>query len=167
MGRSALHLAVTTAALIAAVHARAQSPSVVHIQQADAQYATMAIVPPGATTYYLAGMTAPVVNASAPKDSMEAYGDTRTQTIGALTVIKKALAAQKLSMGDVVMMHVFLVGDPTKGGAMDFAGMMAGYAQFFGTPDQPNKPGRTAVQVSALVDPGLLVEIEVVAAKAK
>ena len=36
-------------------------------------------------------------------------------------------------MGDVVMMHVYLAGDPDKGGQMDFAGMMAGYTQFFGT----------------------------------
>jgi enamine deaminase RidA (YjgF/YER057c/UK114 family) len=48
---------------------------------------------------------------------------------------------------------------------MDFAGMMVGYKQFFGTPDQPNKPSRSAVQVAALAAPGALVEIEVIAAK--
>jgi enamine deaminase RidA (YjgF/YER057c/UK114 family) len=48
---------------------------------------------------------------------------------------------------------------------MDFAGFMAGYTKFFGTPDQPNKPARSAVQVAALVAPGALVEIEVIAAK--
>jgi enamine deaminase RidA (YjgF/YER057c/UK114 family) len=63
------------------------------------------------------------------------------------------------------MMHAFVVGDPAKGGKMDFAGFMEGYAQFFGTKAQPNKAGRTAVQVSALVDPGLLIEIEVIAAR--
>jgi hypothetical protein len=30
---------------------------------------------------------------------------------------------------------------------MDFDGMMAGYSQFFGTKEQPNKPACTAVQV--------------------
>jgi len=42
---------------------------------------------------------------------------------------------------------------------------MAGYTQFFGTKDQPNKPARSAVQVAALAVPGPLLEIEVVAAK--
>jgi enamine deaminase RidA (YjgF/YER057c/UK114 family) len=46
---------------------------------------------------------------------------------------------------------------------MDFAGFMAGYSQFFGTKDQPNKPARSAMQVAALAAPGALIEIEVVA----
>ncbi len=70
-----------------------------------------------------------------------------------------------MSLADVVMMHVYLVADPAKGGRMDFDGMMAGYRQFFGTPGQPNKPVRTTVQVAALVSPAIMVEIEVVAAK--
>jgi len=44
---------------------------------------------------------------------------------------------------------------------------MAGYTQFFGTAAQPNKPARSAVQVAALVVPGPLLEIEVVAAKGR
>jgi enamine deaminase RidA (YjgF/YER057c/UK114 family) len=47
---------------------------------------------------------------------------------------------------------------------MDFAGMNAGYAQFFGS--LRNKPARMTVQVAALTEPGALVEIEVQAAKA-
>jgi enamine deaminase RidA (YjgF/YER057c/UK114 family) len=42
---------------------------------------------------------------------------------------------------------------------------MAAYTKFFGTAEQPNKPARSAVQVAALVAPGALVEIEVIAAK--
>ena len=48
---------------------------------------------------------------------------------------------------------------------MDFAGMNAGYSQFFGTAEQPNKPVRATVQVTALAIPSALVEIEVVAAR--
>lgn len=166
MARITSCLAVATALLIAG-GALAQPASVVHVQKDEFPIATMAIVPPGATTYYLSGMTAAVVNPAAPKGSMEAYGDTKTQTIGAITKIKEVLAQQNLGLSDVAMMHVYLVGDPGKGGAMDFAGMMEGYRQFFGTADQPNKPARTTVQVSALAGPGLLVEIEVIAAKAK
>jgi enamine deaminase RidA (YjgF/YER057c/UK114 family) len=64
----------------------------------------------------------------------------------------------------VVMMRVYLVGDPAKEGRMDFDGMMTAYKQYFGTVQQPNKPARITVQVASLVGPGMLVEIEVQAA---
>jgi len=150
-------------AMLAAAGA-ARAADVVHTQSDESPIAKMVTVPAGTTTYYLSGMTAPVADPNAPKGSVQAYGDTKTQTIGALTEIKKALAAQNLDMGDVVMMHVFLVGDPAKDGKMDFAGMMEGYKQFFGTKEQPNKPSRSTVQVAALAGPGYLVEIEVIAA---
>jgi enamine deaminase RidA (YjgF/YER057c/UK114 family) len=51
---------------------------------------------------------------------------------------------------------------------MDFAGMMAGYTQFFGTKDQPNKPARTTVQVVLPAGArGGLVEIDLVAMRPK
>ena len=50
-----------------------------------------------------------------------------------LKSIEKTLDGLGLKMGDVVKMQVFLVGDPAKGGKMDFAGFMEGYTQFFGT----------------------------------
>lgn len=90
-------------------------------------------------------------------------GDTETQTVHALDAIRKALEEQHLSLGDVVMMHVYLAGDPAQGGKMDFAGFMKGYTQYFGTKEQPNKPARSAMQVAALALPGALVEIEVTA----
>ena len=121
----------------------------------------------GTDTYFLSGTLAPVINKDAPKGSIAAYGDTETQTVGALNAIKANLARLGLTMGDVVKMTVFLVGDPAKDNKMDFAGMMAGYKQFFATPDQPNKPARSAFQVAALAAPGALVEIEVVAAKSR
>jgi len=62
-------------------------------------------------------------------------------------------------------MNIYMVGDPSKGSAMDFAGMMTAYRRNFGTQEQPNKPARTTVQVVALTRPGALLEIEVVAAK--
>jgi len=65
----------------------------------------------------------------------------------------------------VVKMTVFLVGDPAKGGRMDFAGLMEAYREKFGTAAQPNLPTRSAVQVAALANPGWLVEIEVTAVR--
>jgi enamine deaminase RidA (YjgF/YER057c/UK114 family) len=64
-------------------------------------------------------------------------------------------------------MRVLLVGDPAKDGKMDFMGMMEGYKTYFGTAAQPNKPARITSQISALVADGMLVEIEVQAAKKK
>jgi enamine deaminase RidA (YjgF/YER057c/UK114 family) len=122
-------------------------------------------VPPGTEIYFLSGALAPVINKDAPKGSTAMFGDTATQTAGALTNIKATLARLGLGLGDVIKMTVYLAGDPALGGKMDFPGMMQGYTKFFGTPDQPNKPARSAVQVAALAAPGALVEIEVIAAK--
>jgi enamine deaminase RidA (YjgF/YER057c/UK114 family) len=154
--------------LLAAILLWAQAlraADIIHTQTDESPIAQLVKVPTGATTYYLSGMTASVANPSAPKGSVESYGDTKIQTVSALGNIKEALAKEKLGFEDVVMMHVYLVGDPAKDGKMDFAGMMEGYKQFFGTKEQPSKPSRTTVQVSALAGPGLLVEIEVVAAR--
>ena len=122
-------------------------------------------MPAGYDTLYVSGMTAPVTDPKAPPGTIAAYGDTRTQTMGVIGRLADALKAQGMGLGDVVMMRVYLAGDPAKDGKMDFAGMMAAYTQFFGTPDQPNKPARVTVQVASLVGPGMLVEIEVQAAK--
>ena len=122
-------------------------------------------VPPGKTLVFLSGMVPPVADPKAPKDSVAAYGDTKTQTIGALNAIKEELASLQLTLGDVIKMQVFMAGDPANGGKMDFAGFMQGYTQFFGTPAQPNLPVRSAMQVAALAGPGFLVEIEVTAVR--
>ena len=122
-------------------------------------------VPAGFDTVYVSGALPQVANKEAPKGSMEAYGDMETQTLSVMTQIKATLAQLGLGMGDVVKMTVFMVADPTKGNKLNFAGLMAGYSKFFGTPDQPHKPARSAVQVAALVAPGALLEVEVIAAK--
>lgn len=122
-------------------------------------------VPAGYETLYVSGNLPPVANPDAPKGTRDAYGDTETQTVGVLKKIEQTLAGVKLSPGDIVMMHVFLVGDPAKDGKMDFSGFMAGYAKFFGTKEQPNKPARSAMQVAGLVAPGALIEIEVIAVR--
>jgi enamine deaminase RidA (YjgF/YER057c/UK114 family) len=164
LAASALVLASAASAVFAA-----DSQKVVRLPLPDGNdfpISSAVTVKAGVDTYFLSGALAPVINKDAPKGSVAAYGDTETQTVGALTSIKTTLARLGLSMGDVVKMTVFLVGDPAKDNKMDFAGMMAGYKQFFATADQPNKPSRSAVQVAALAAPGALVEIEVVAAKA-
>jgi enamine deaminase RidA (YjgF/YER057c/UK114 family) len=109
----------------------------------------------------------PVTAADRDKGTPAVYGDTKAQAGSAVGKIAALLKEQGLGMGDVVMMHVYLVGDPANGGKLDFAGMNAAYSQFFGTKEQPNKPARSAMQVAALAAVGPLVEIEVIAVKAK
>jgi enamine deaminase RidA (YjgF/YER057c/UK114 family) len=119
----------------------------------------------GSDLYFLSGAVPPAVNKDAPKGTTAAYGDMETQATNALTSIQATLAKLGLTMGDVVKMTAFLVADPATN-KLDFEGFMTGYKKFFGTAEQPNKPARSAVQIAALVAPGALVEIEVVAAKA-
>jgi enamine deaminase RidA (YjgF/YER057c/UK114 family) len=124
-----------------------------------------AVVPAGTEIVYVSGITPPALNAGATPGTAPSFGDTKTQTVGVLTRIQDILKGQGLTMGDVFMMRVLLVGDPAKGGGMDFAGMNEGYRQFFATPAQPNKTARITSQVAALVQPGMFVEIEVQAAR--
>jgi enamine deaminase RidA (YjgF/YER057c/UK114 family) len=120
----------------------------------------------GTDMYFLSGAVPPMINKDAPKGSTAAYGDMETQATNALTSIKGTLDRLGLTMGDVIKMTAFMVADPATG-KLDFDGFMTGYKKFFGTPEQPNLPSRSAVQIAALVAPGALVEIEVVAAKHK
>jgi len=122
-------------------------------------------VPPGYTTYYISGAIAAVADPAAPAGSVRRYGDTETQTTSVLARQKETMAKLGLTFGDVVQAHVYLVGDPANGGKMDFAGLNKAWLKEFGTPAEPNKPARAAVQVAALAAPGALVEIEFIAAR--
>jgi enamine deaminase RidA (YjgF/YER057c/UK114 family) len=114
------------------------------------------------TTYYVSGQVPPAVNKDFDTNTREAYGDTKTQTVGVLNRIKTILEGFGLGMGDVVKMQVFLVHSPAS--PMDFKAFMEGYTQFFGG-SQPNLPARSVVGVASLANPGFLVEIEVIAVK--
>lgn len=134
------------------------------IPNSDFPIAQAVTLPPGTTIHFISGQVPPTVNKSADPNSLAAFGDTKTQTVGVLNKIKDVLQGMGLKMGDVVKMQVFLVGDPAKSGKADVPGFMEGYTQFFGGA-QPNLPTRAVVQVAGLSNPGWLIEIEVVAAK--
>ena len=115
-------------------------------------------------TVYLSGQVPPNIDPTPAGDRPAIYGsDTKTQTVGTLRSIERTLDGIGLQMSDVIKMQVFLVGDPAKGGRMDFAGFMDGYTQFFGTSAQPNLPSRSVFQVVGLANAAWFVEIEVVA----
>jgi enamine deaminase RidA (YjgF/YER057c/UK114 family) len=158
--------ATLAALLLAAAGASATAGDLVRHKTPGSDFPIlMAVeVPAGYKTVYLSGVVPSVTDAAKPPGSVEAFGDTRTQTVSVMQNIERNLKRLKLSMSDVIKMQVFLVGDPALAGKMDFKGLMAGYTQFFGTREQPNLPTRSVMQVSALANPGWLVEIEVVAA---
>src|SRR3981081_2584771 len=135
------HLPLLAVALIGSLTASAQQTKRIPLpasqNPANSDLPISAAVWAG-DTLYVSGWLDPDV---------KTHTDTKSQTVGTIKDLQKFLESQKLTLSDVVMMHVYLGGDPAKDGKMDFAGMMAGYTQFFGTRDQPNKPARTTVQV--------------------
>jgi len=122
-------------------------------------------IPAGAETFLLSGLVALPIDPARAK-AVEDYGDTQVQTISILNRIKALLEAEGYSLRDLVKLTVFVVGDPKLGGKMDFAGMNAGFRQFFGTTENPATVARSTVQITALAAPQYLVEIEAMAARA-
>jgi enamine deaminase RidA (YjgF/YER057c/UK114 family) len=158
----AFALAAAVSALAGA--AFAADSGVVRMGDAKSPLSTSAKVPAGFETIYVSGLTpdpvAPPAAGAAPD-----YGNTETQAESVFKKIEAALAAQGATAGDIVSMHVYLVGDPANGGKMDFGGMMKAYLRHFGTTEQPNKVTRTTIQVASLVGPGQMVEIDCIAVK--
>jgi enamine deaminase RidA (YjgF/YER057c/UK114 family) len=123
-------------------------------------------LPNGTSQAVWAGNTLHVSGSLDP--DIKLHPTTEQQTVGLLNFLNKFLESEGLTLGDVVMMRVYLDADPAKGDKMDFKGMMKGYTQFFGTPEQPNKPARTTLQVELPArDSGALIEIDLVAVKSK
>jgi enamine deaminase RidA (YjgF/YER057c/UK114 family) len=147
-------------ALLALVVSGAAQAQNVHVNPSNGFISQAVKVPAGSEMLYVSGITPDVVP-GAP--AATPFGDTKTQVISVLTKIETIMKGQGYSLSDSVMMRVLLVGDPAKGGGMDFAGMMEGYTQFYGS--LKIKPARITSQVAALVRPGMYAEIEVQAAK--
>lgn len=142
--------------------APAKAPLVVErTGQPTGVIASTATVPDGMKTVYISGTTPSPPDPAKPEE----LGDTRAQTLSILTKMKATLEGMGMSMGDIVKMTVFLVA-PTPGGKMDSAAMNDVFKTFFGTPEQPNKPTRSTIQIAALGRPTMYVEIEAIAAKA-
>jgi enamine deaminase RidA (YjgF/YER057c/UK114 family) len=156
------NLSLVAVALIGSLTASAQKLKVIPLPAS--QNPTNADLPvAGAVwagdTLYVSGWLDP---------EMKTHTDTTSQTVGVLNDLKKFLESQRLTLGDVAMVRVFIGGDPAKDGKADVAGMAAGYTQFFGNKEQPHKPARTTLQVvlPAAVR-GALVEIDLVAVRGK
>jgi len=157
--------ALALTAALCGIAAAQSGTTVKHIQPGTGFIASA--VWAGDTLYVSGQLPSPVTPGDPAKGTAAVFGDTKTQAASVFGKIEAILKEQGLGMGDVVMMHVFMVGDPAIGGKLDFAGMNAAFTQFFGTKEQPNKPARSAMQVAALVVPGPLLEIEAIAVKSK
>lgn len=77
----------------------------------------------------------------------QAYGDTKTQTVGVLNKINDILKVLRLGMGGVVKMAFLMMNDAHA--PINFKGFMERYTQFFGH-NQLNVPARVVIGVSAL-----------------
>lgn len=119
-------------------------------------------IPAGSETLILSGMTPGLIDPAKPASG---YGDTYTQGISALKRIESILQRNGYAMRDVINLKVYLVGDPAKGGKMDFDGWNRAYNSYFNTPATP-RVTRTTVQIVALAADGLLVEVDALAVKA-
>ena len=146
--------------------APAAAQSVTHIQSQGAGGIASAVWV-GNMLYVSGQLPSPVTPADRAKGTPAVYGNTQAQAENVFGKIQNLLQEQGLGMGDVVMMRVYMTADPAMDNKLDFAGMNAAYGKFFGTPEQPNKPARSTVQVAALVSAGPLLEVEVQAARSK
>lgn len=160
--RTAICFAVVITAAEGTLAAAQENKTVTRLQTESSRIASAVWV--GDTLYVSGQLPSPTTPADAAKGTAAVYGNTQAQSESAFAKIQALLKEQGLSMGDVVMMRVYMAADPATG-KLDFAGMNAAFAKYFGTPEQPNKPARSALQVAALVAAGALVEIEVQAAR--
>jgi enamine deaminase RidA (YjgF/YER057c/UK114 family) len=156
-------LAVLSPGIAEAQSRKAAKPQVERtVSSPTATISSTATVPGGSTLYFISGTTPAPLDPANPEE----MGDTRQQTLSVLTKIKTQLESMGLGMGDVVKMTVFLVGVPERDGRMDSPAMNEVFRTFFGTPEQPNRPTRSTIQIAALGRPKMYVEIEAIAAKA-
>lgn len=161
--RSFLGLSLALGLSVSAAQVNAQDV-IIHPNAGSFPIANAVEVGPGASIIFHSGVTPAPANPNAQRGTPEFYGDTKTQAISVFERTKANLENLGLSMGDVVKMTVFLVGDPANGGEMDFDGFMEAYRMYWGTEEQPRLPARSTVEVARLVGPLMFVEVEVITA---
>jgi enamine deaminase RidA (YjgF/YER057c/UK114 family) len=122
-----------------------------------------AVVPAGKKLLWTSGIVADVADSTAAATSRARYGDTKTQALSILKKLESALTSRGLSFRDVLMLRVYVTPDPEKGGKHDYQGWFDAYGQHFGTKQNPTKPTRSTLGLAGLVNPQLLIEIEMVA----
>lgn len=144
------HLGLAALALIVPLAASAQGRKQIPLPPAQGTFPNISGAVWAGNLLFVSGWLDP---------DLKTHTDVKSQTLGAFKDLQKFLESQKLSLGDVVMIHAYI------GSEADHAGYSAAYNEIFGA-DQPNKPAHTLLQVvlpAARV--GALVEIDVIAAR--
>ena len=116
----------------------------------------------GAMQYQLGAQYPEIIDSSAPPTSIEAFGNTYTQTMTTLQRLSAILADLGLTKHNLTHMRVYLVSE-VAGERMDLDGFNKAYTEYFQDQDR-NYPSRTVIQVAAMANPGWLLEIEATAA---
>jgi enamine deaminase RidA (YjgF/YER057c/UK114 family) len=94
---------------------------------------------------YISGTTA-----TGPDGSLVGLGDAYAQTVQALDNIERALAALGSERADIVRMRVYVID----------IGDFEAIARALGERFREVRPANTLVQVAALIDPAMKVEID-------
>jgi enamine deaminase RidA (YjgF/YER057c/UK114 family) len=146
-------------------HQATAGEAIVRRRTGDFPISSSVRVPAGTDLVFLSGTLANVINPQAPAGSVERFGNCETQATSVFAKLAAELGEHGLGLADAIKMNVFLAGDPAKGGAMDFDGLMKAYNRVFGAATDGKLPARTTLQVAALPVAGALVEIELIAAR--
>lgn len=150
--------------LLVAAALRAAPPVTISLPgEAKSSIASGVALPAGRALFWTSGTVPTQLNKDG-KTVYERYGDTYTQGVSALKNIQQVLAAQGLTMKDVVYLRVYVTPDAAKDGKPDFAGWFKAYGEFFNNEKNPAKTARSTVAVAGLVSPDWLIEIEAFAA---
>ncbi|WP_171060559.1 Rid family hydrolase [Poseidonocella sp. HB161398] len=133
--------------------------------QAKAPWAEAVELPANARLLFLSGQGPEMIPGAPDPEAIESHGDMERQTFSVLSVIRAALAAKGYAMADIVKMIAYLRCAPGQG-TLDLEGFGRAYRRFFGDGgDLCQLPARSRVEVARLMNPGWLVEIEVIAAR--
>ncbi len=118
-------------------------------------------VPAGNSIYFASGIVAYPKDDSKAAGDPERFGNTYEQSVSALKRIDEYLNEEGLSLDDVISMKVYVAPDANNGNKPDFQAWFKAYGEFFNNESNPNKVARSTIGVYTLVNPDMLIEIEV------
>ena len=158
---STLIVLVTAFCLSACTTPQEKPAKVVRFEREGSSILKGVKVPAGKDLYLASGIVAYPKDESLPAGDPNRFGNTYEQSVSALKRIDEYLGEEGLSLKDVVAMKVYVAPDPANDNKPDFAAWFKAYSEFFGNETNPNKVARSTIGVYTLVNPDMLIEIEV------
>jgi enamine deaminase RidA (YjgF/YER057c/UK114 family) len=160
-----LILAAAASASLLAGGTAANAQEIVRGGAPTSPIASVVTVPAGYDTIYVSGMTPPMLDPKGDPALAATFGDTKTQTMGVLKRIEDALKTPGRDhgrRGDDARAAGRRPGQGRQDGLHGHDGKLQDLLRHA---EQPNKPSRITSQITSLVQGGMLVEIEVQAAR--